>query len=275
MSRRIAFVKMSGAGNDFIVLDAAARDALGQGLEPFARRACRRGVSVGADGVLLVEGAGRDRVRVSFYNPDGSAAFCGNGSRCAARFARLRGLAGDAMTLETLAGEVPARIEGASVIVRLPAPEDRGATTLEVGAERVTGRFVLAGAPHFVVLGESFPEGALERWGPVLRRAAALGPQGVNVDLVRREAPATLRVRTWERGVEGETLSCGSGAVASAFAASLAGGPPSTTVVPASGIPLTVELLGSGGRPGAALLRGDARVLFEAGLDDEALAGFP
>jgi len=274
VSRSIAFVKMSGAGNDFIVLDAEQRAAIGGDLERWIRRVCRRGVSVGADGVLFIESAGRDRVRVSFRNPDASAAFCGNGSRCAARFARWRGLAGDTMILETLAGEVPAWIEGQTVRVRLPAPVDRGAITLAVGPERVTGRFVLAGAPHFVALGATFPEGALGRWGPALRRAAEFGAEGVNVDLALQVDSAMLRVRTWERGVEGETLSCGSGAVAAAFAVHLAGGARTTTVVPASGIPLIVDLTGSGPRPDAALLSGDARILFEGRLDDEATEGF-
>jgi diaminopimelate epimerase len=147
--------------------------------------------------------------------------------------------------------------------------------SVAVGDASVAGRFVVAGAPHFVVLGTAFPPRALERWGPVLRRAPVFGSEGVNVDLVRRTDASTLHVRTWERGVEGETLSCGSGAVAAAFASLLAGGPRTARVLPASGIPLTVRFPGEGSLADAAVLSGDARIVFEGWLDDEATLGFP
>ena len=269
MSGSVGFVKMSGAGNDFIVLDAEQRRAIAGDLATWIRRVCRRGVSVGADGVLLVEPRGPNRIGLSFRNPDASEAFCGNGSRCAARFAHLRGFAGPRMVLETIAGEVEARVEDKLVEVRLPAPEDRGAAAVEVTGERLEGRFVVAGAPHFVVLGAGFPDDALARWGPIVRRAAQFGPAGVNFDLAVPLAASRLSLRTWERGVEGETLSCGSGAVAASFAVLRSGGAAVTTVVPASGIPLTVEFSG-GTRATAALLRGDARYLFEGRLSAEA-----
>jgi len=269
VSAGVDFVKMSGAGNDFIVLDAEQSRAIRGDLAPWIRRVCRRGVSVGADGVLFVEAAGAGRVRVTFRNPDASEAFCGNGSRCAARFAHLRGFVGPRMVLETIAGDVEARIEGKLVEVLLPAPEDRGPASVEVAGERLEGRFVIAGSPHFVVLGSGFPEGALAAWGPAVRRAEPFGAAGVNFDLAVPLGPSRLSVRTWERGVEGETLSCGSGAVAAAFAALRAGGARATTVVPASGIALAVEFAGDA-QPTHALLRGDARYLFEGRLSAEA-----
>ena len=269
MSASVDFVKMSGAGNDFIVLDGEQLRAIPGDLAAWIRRVCRRGVSVGADGVLIVEPRGAGRVGVTFRNPDASEAFCGNGSRCAARFAHLRGFAGPRMVLETVVGDVEARVEGRLVEVCLPAPEDRGTVSVEIGDERIEGRFVIAGAPHFVVLGSGFPESALAAWGPAVRRAAPFGPAGVNFDLAVPLGPARLSVRTWERGVEGETLSCGSGAVATAFAALRAGGARATTVVPASGIPLAVEF-GGDPRVTAVLLRGDARYLFEGRLSAEA-----
>ena len=270
MSASVDFVKMSGAGNDFVVLDAEQRGAIAGDLATWVRSVCRRGVSVGADGVLIVEARGAGRVGVSFRNPDASEAFCGNGSRCAARFAHLRGLAGPRMVLETIVGDVEARVEGRLVEVRLPAPEDRGPLAVEIGSERIEGRFVVAGAPHFVVLGAGFPPEALARWGPTVRRARQFGAGGVNLDLAVPLAADRLSVRTWERGVEGETLSCGSGAVAAAFAARLRmGGAGATTIVPASGIPLTVEF-GGDANP-LAVLRGDARYLFEGRLSAEAV----
>jgi diaminopimelate epimerase len=129
--------------------------------------------------------------------------------------------------------------------------------------------------PHFVVLDSGLAADALEHWGPLVRRDPRFGPEGTNFDIARRAPGRRLELRTWERGVEGETLSCGSGAVAAAFAARLAGGEASWQVVPASGIPLAVGLPGPPRAPEAAELRGDARFLFRATVSDEATRGFP
>src|SRR5262245_20647565 len=128
MTRPISFTKMSGAGNDFLVLDAAAWESVPDDRAAWVRAVCRRGLSVGADGVLVVAPALPGRVRVVFFNPDGVEAFCGNGSRCAARYALLRGMTNDAaMTLATAAGDVPAVVDGATVRLTLPPPRDLGA----------------------------------------------------------------------------------------------------------------------------------------------------
>jgi len=266
---------MSGAGNDFIVVGPGQRDAVGTDLSLWIRRICRRRLSIGADGVLFVVSKGRDRVEVSFYNPDGSEAFCGNGSRCAARFAHVIGLAASPMVLETAAGEVAARVEGESVQLRLPAPVDLGMMPLDPSADSVRGYFVRAGVPHFVIVDGGLGASALEQWGPRIRRDPRFGADGTNFDLVTRHGPDRIDLRTWERGVEGETLACGSGAVAAAFAARLDGGPATLRIVPASGIPLTVELPGPADAPDAAVLTGDARFLFSAVVNDEATRGFP
>jgi diaminopimelate epimerase len=269
--RRVGFVKMSGAGNDFVVFASAAAARLGDAAA-WAPRICRRGLSVGADGVVIVHGRERNRVRVVFHNPDGSVAFCGNGSRCAARFAHVRGLAGSVMVLETAAGEVPATVLGEHVRLALPPPRDAGAVTLEVRRERLAGRWILAGAPHFVVFVEDPGRFPLERWGPIARHHRRFGPGGVNVDAVGWAGAGTLAVRTWERGVERETLACGSGAVAAAFAA--AGARRRTLrVVPASGIPLEVAFERRAGAVRGVQLTGDARFVFDARLDPGGLAG--
>jgi diaminopimelate epimerase len=156
-------VKMSGAGNDFLVLDVEQSRRVEGQLAAWVRRVCRRGLSIGADGVLLVEPAGPDRVRVRFFNPDGSPAFCGNGSRCAARFARERGFAGPAMTLETEIGELSAEVLGERVRLTLPAPRDAGVRTVEWEGGRLVGRSIRAGVPHFVVWCESVVGAPLER----------------------------------------------------------------------------------------------------------------
>jgi diaminopimelate epimerase len=275
VSDGIDVVKMSGAGNDFVVLDAAAAARVGPHLGDWVRRVCRHGVSVGADGVLVVEPAGAGRVRVRFLNPDGSEAFCGNGSRCAARFAQRRGFAGATMRLETAAGELSAEVRGARVRLSLPPPEDHGELALEACGERVTGRHVVAGAPHFVTFTDRPAHWPLERIGPVLRRHPRFDPGGTNVDVAGIEPDGRIAVRTWERGVERETLACGSGAVAVAFAAHRAGAERPLCIVPASGIPLEVDFSGPARAPHGAFLTGDARVVFEGRLPPEATEGFP
>jgi diaminopimelate epimerase len=273
MSSPIAITKMSGAGNDFVVLDEATWAALPSDRKRFVRGVCRRGLSVGADGVLVVGPGGTGRVRVTFMNPDGGEAFCGNGSRCAARYAASRGIAtGSSMILLTSAGEVPAQIVDDAVTLTLPPPEDRGAVELQTPDGAYRGRFVLAGVPHLVVAVEGLASYPVERIGPALRRHPALGPDGGNVDFVQGDERGRVHVRTWERGVEGETLACGTGAVAAAFAARIDGAPETIAVVPRSGIALRVDLPGDARRPALARLSGDARFVFEGRLAAEGLA---
>ncbi len=269
MSGGVRVTKMSGAGNDFLVLGASAGAALGSRIVDWARRVCRRGISVGADGVLVVEPARDGRVAVRFLNPDGSAAFCGNGSRCAARYACLEGFASDRMVLRTDWGEVPASVDGDQVTLDLPPPLDLGPRSVRLGSQDVRGRLVQAGVPHFVVAVADVRGDALSRWGPALRADLLFAPAGVNVDLVAASGDR-LSIRTYERGVEGETLACGSGAVAAAFAHRLAGGSETVSIVPASGRTLVVTLPGSPTAPRAAILTGDARRIFDGVVTAEA-----
>jgi diaminopimelate epimerase len=257
----VRFVKMSGAGNDFLVLGPDAAAGVEGDIAGWVRRVCVRGFSVGADGVLLVEPTGAGRVRVRFYNPDGSEAFCGNGTRCAARFAHWRGMAGHALVLETSGGDVPAEVTGDRVRLELRPPSDAGPLSVDVDGEILEGRSIDAGTPHFVVFVDDPSRAPLERWGPIVRRHPRFAPDGVNLDLVRCDG-AQLVLRTWEKGVERETLACGSGAVAAAAAARSRGAGEIITVVPKSGIPLEVSFSAGG----AVALTGDARIVFEGRL---------
>ena len=274
MSRGIPFVKMSGAGNDFVVLDASTWESI-EGREAWVRGVCRRGLSVGADGVLVVGGEGGG-VRVVFFNPDGGEAFCGNGSRCAARFAFTRGLASASMTLFTFAGDVAAEVSGDQVSLVLPPPRDHGEVVLR-GPEGAThrARLIIAGVPHVILRVSGLETWPLAEIAPVLRRDPSLGTDGANVDAVEIDRGGAIHVRTWERGVEGETLACGSGAVAVAMASRTEGAGERITVVPRSGIPLVVELPGEPRRPSHAILRGDARFIFDGELSREGLGPAP
>jgi diaminopimelate epimerase len=275
MSNGPRLVKMSGAGNDFLVLDLEESRRVEGDFVRWVRRVCRRGLSIGADGVLLVAPAGLDRVRVDFFNPDGTPAFCGNGSRCAARFARTRGFAGAKMVLQTEIGDLPAEVLGGQVRLTLPAPLDLGSRTLAWEDERLEGRAISAGVPHFVVWTSPVAGAPLALWGPRVRRHPEFGREGSNLDLAARLPGGRLELRTWERGVEGETLACGSGALAAAYALRLEGGPETVTILPASGVPLTVRLPGPASRPDLAILEGDARIVFEGVPGPDATDGFP
>ena len=128
--------------------------------------------------------------------------------------------------------------------------------------------------PHFVVLSECTAEAPLDRWGPEVRHHRVFAPDGVNLDLAQVDAVEGILLRTWERGVEGETLACGSGAVAAAFAVRLQGLPEARQVIPASGIALEVRLPGPPDDPREAVVTGDARFVFEGELNEEATRGF-
>ena len=267
MSAPRRFTKMSGAGNDFIVLDGSTWDALPADRTGWIRNVCRRGLSVGADGVLVVRPESPARVRLDYFNADGSEAFCGNGSRCAARYAARHGMAPESMTLLTSAGEVPASVAGESVSVVLPPPEDLGPIELASGGRTFRGRWIRAGVPHVVFEVAGLASYPIDRFAPALRSDARLAPEGANVDLFERDREGRLHVRTWERGVEAETLACGTGAVAAALAARLSGSGETVTIVPRSGVPLAITIPGDPARPGRATLSGEARFVFEGTLE--------
>ncbi|MFO7587097.1 MAG: diaminopimelate epimerase [Gemmatimonadota bacterium] len=218
-----AFAKYTGAGNDFVVARADERsDRIGPAL---ARRLCARRTGVGVDGLILVYPR-PDGIRVRFFNPDGSEfSTCGNGSRCAARYAADEGLGDPAgFTLETPAGEIGCRVEGDQVALdyRIEVAV-RGPIEAVGPAASAEGWLVRIGVPHFVLPMKSLPTGPIEEICRPIRRMPSLGPAGANVNLVSLDAPGSGAVRTFERGVEGETLACGSGSMACAFALRAAG----------------------------------------------------
>jgi diaminopimelate epimerase len=178
------------------------------------------------------------------------------------------------MILETAAGDVPARLIGDRVRLVLPPPRAGEPIEVDAGGTIFAGREIHSGVPHFTVAVGDVARAPLEAWGPALRRHPRFGADGANVDLLERR-PDGIAIRTWERGVEGETLACGSGAVAAAHAARLLGWTGrAVRVLPRSGIPLLVEFPGPTEAPEAAILEGDARVVFEGSLTREATAWF-
>jgi diaminopimelate epimerase len=267
----LAFTKMSGAGNDFLVFGDSIPVG-GKELDAM-RRLCRRGTGVGADGLLFVTREREGRVRADYYNADGSVGrFCGNGTRCAARFAVLKGLASGRFVVRTGWGDVGARVEGAHVVLDLPEPVaiGRAVPSLDpTGALKPEAFGLAVGVPHvvaFVAPGVALADLDLSRRGPTLRRHPEM-KEGANASFVEVLGKNRLRVRTWERGVENETLACGAGVTACAVTACALGlvAPP-VLLETRSGETLTVDFAFAGEIARDVTLAGDARVVFEGTL---------
>ncbi len=267
---------MAGGGNDFLLFEADGR-SLSQEDRRRISLLCRRGLSVGADGALFLSGGGEGRIHLDYFNADGGlASFCANGTRCAARYAVTRRLiAGETLVLETGWAPVSAHVSGEKVTLRLPALPLPGEPLPILGGDLPGNAVPIeVGVPHLVV----FVSGDLvalpvERLAPPLRHHAALR-EGANVNFVKVTGPNTIAVRTYERGVEGETLACGSGVVAAAIVAARAGlVTPPVVCVTQSGVAFTVTFVEREGAIIEAALTGDAREIFSAELNEEAWKG--
>jgi diaminopimelate epimerase len=202
---KIAFVKMHGAGNDFVLVDDrdGSFPADSESVAEFANRPS----GVGCEGVILLQRSETADFRMRFFNPDGAEAeMCGNGARCVAAFARdIGAVDGDRMRFETVAGEVEAEIISAG-LVKIGIPDPAG----------LAGDFVNSGVPHRIVPVEDVTKADVEGEGRRIRYSSEYAPAGTNVDFVEYNAPSRLKIRTYERGVEAESGACGTGAVAAA-----------------------------------------------------------
>ncbi len=268
---------MAGGGNDFVLIDS--RGGRITDAADLTRRICTRRLSVGADGLILIENSSRASFRMRYYNADGSLGeFCGNGTRCAARFALLNVIAGRKMTIETDAGVVSAEVaENGSVTISLPPPHGfRGVKPLTIGSVTVQGSPITVGVPHYVIFltGDLWQQ-QIEPLGRAIRNHPEMQPAGTNVNFVVVRDDHNIEVRTYERGVEAETLSCGSGVVAAVAVSTLFGKvEPPVSVLTRSGIKLDVLMINAGGELRDVRLRGDARMVYRAALTPETVDGF-
>lgn len=280
----IEFYKMSGAGNDFILIDNR-KSVFNFPNTPFAvSRLCRRANSIGADGLILIENPDGSKVdfRWRFYNSDGSEAeMCGNAARCAARLGFLLGISKRTLSFLTGAGVIHANIlESGGVRVKMTNPKDirlKGNVSLDNlnrGAETEYD-FADTGVPHVVIdagNSESLSKINIKRAGSEIRYHKDFQPAGTNVNFISHTENGTIEMRTYERGVEGETLACGTGAVAAAVLSYLKKRAVSpVTVVPTSGIPLTVHFKADGEEITEVALEGDARLIYRGYFSPEAL----
>ncbi len=222
---KIPFTKMSGSGNDFILIDHRSPFLSEDRIKEFTRKVCRRRFSVGADGLILIENSTRADFRWRFFNADGSEAeMCGNGGRCAARFAFVKGIAPAQLQFETLAGMIHAQVEGKRVKLEMPKPHDlKMDERIFIEGKELTISRINTGVPHAVLFLKEIDEMEVVEMGRAIRFHPHYAPSGVNANFVKVEGDSSLSVRTYERGVEDETLACGTGVVASALISAIKG----------------------------------------------------
>ena len=214
----LEFTKMNGAGNDFVLVDN--RDRKISLSREQVIRLCDRQRGVGADGLMLLVPctSGRADWAWQFYNSDGSdAEMCGNGARCFARFIQKLTVVRDRVTFETVAGVITATFAGDRVTVSLTTPKDlRLSEAVTVAGSEMKVNSLNTGVPHAVVFVEDADRAMVQSLGSEIRHHPHFAPRGTNVNFVQVKGPNSIRVRTFERGVEGETMACGTGVCASA-----------------------------------------------------------
>lgn len=218
----IEFWKMSGSGNDFILIDNREDQVPESEMNFLVQRACRRRESVGADGLIFITASEKYDFAWKFFNADGGEVeMCGNGGRCAARFALSRGIAGPEMTFGTLAGPIKAVVKGRRVKLQMPDPRDlRRDMDLPLESGRLTVDFINTGVPHVIVRVEDLDRHPVVEQGRAIRYHRSFAPAGTNADFMRVRGKDIIDLRTYERGVEDETLACGTGAIAAGIVAS-------------------------------------------------------
>ena len=265
----LRFTKMNGAGNDFILIDNRMGDVRLDRSQ--IARLCDRHRGIGADGVLLLEKPGnRADFRMRYFNADGGEAeMCGNGARCFARFANKVAAAKEKISFETQAGVISAELKGDLVTLGMTEPTDlRLHLELGIAGENKTVHFVNSGVPHVVIPVPNIDDVDVRREGAAVRYHKIFSPSGTNVNFIDKRGAKKIAIRTYERGVEDETLACGTGIVASALifgATEGCHGP--MTVLARGGDELQVGFETVAGRFCNVTLTGPAQFVFEGTIE--------
>src|SRR5512136_1736085 len=250
----IPFTKLHGNGNDFVIIDEYEKIIIPDEMKgQFASIYCDRRFGIGADGVIFLSKSEKSMLKMRILQPDESEAeMCGNGIRCLAKYAFDAGYSKESCTVETPAGEIGVvmgyREDEFSATITMPPPKfdrkDIPATGDGEYKERI-GEFdvyaVNTGVPHAVIIVDAIDAIEVEAVAPVIRHHATF-EKGANVNFVERSGPDSIRIRTFERGLEEETLSCGTGATASAAVVYKLGVTGDTVQVETRGGPLTIYL---------------------------------
>ncbi len=270
----VPFVKMNGAGNDFIIIDHREPFLPAEVMRDFVRRVCRRRFSVGADGLFLIEKSHKTDFKWQFFNSDGSVAeMCGNGARCVARYAYMHGIAAATMRFETDAGIIEAKVVDRDVSLKMPPPHSyQPAVSITIGDTPLEVHSLNTGVPHAVVFHESVDKVDIAKLGPPIRFHDRFQPAGTNVNFVE-VTERGLKIRTYERGVEAETMACGTGAVACGVIATLLDKTASPVQIETTGKDLlTVRFdLAEDHSINNVVLKGSAHVIYKGELTSGAL----
>lgn len=269
----IPFFKMSGSGNDFVIIDNRQSQLRIDDLPHWVAKVCRRGLSVGADGLILVEPSDSVDFKWRFFNADGSSAeMCGNGARCAARFALLNGIAAERLAFETVAGIISAHVRDDQVRIKMSDPADLVLEdAVDVAGYPLPISRVNTGVPHVVMEVKDLPGTNVKAVGQTLRFHPRFAPAGTNVNFIAPVEKEIWGIRTYERGVENETLACGTGNVAAAIVLALKYQMKSpVTFRTLSGSHLRIFFRQEGERFDEVYLEGDARVIYKGQMNPEA-----
>jgi diaminopimelate epimerase len=269
MSKSISFHKMQASGNDFVVIDHRKKSI--SNLKAFAAKVCPIHTGIGADGVLVIESSKKADFKARIFNSDGSEAeACGNGFRCVGRFAHDILKFPAKMQFESLAGLIAAEVKKDNVCVQLARPqvlEENG--KISVCGKNFDYHFLNTGVPHVVIYLDQLDKANVFEWGRAIRTHKKFAPKGTNVNFVSRRGGSKITIRTYERGVEDETLACGTGSTAAGLAAVLKFNVKSPVeVLTRGGEVLKVSFeFDAAGRPLKAFLEGGAHVVYEGKIN--------
>jgi diaminopimelate epimerase len=209
------FYKITGSGNDFVIIDNRANKIKNKKL--LAKKVCQAKYGISADGLILLEKSSNANFKMRIFNSDGSEAeMCGNGLRCLVRFIKEKKLSKhNNLNIETKAGIYQTSIKGSYISAKMFfIGEPKLNFSIDAGNEKIIVNYINTGVPHTVLFTENIENIPIETMGPVIRYHKEFTPDGTNVDWVKIIDNHTIKVRTYERGVEGETLACGTGVTA-------------------------------------------------------------
>ena len=265
----IPFYKMSGSGNDFIIIDNREKIIREKGLTSFIKVVCARKYSVGANGLILIEPSKVSDFKWRFFNSDGSIAdMCGNGARCVSRYAFVKGISTNEVKFETTRGIIEAEVKENKVKLKMPDP-----TNLYLNCEIKDSpnlSFIDTGVPHAVVTVDDIENAPVVKLGKKIRFHDAFMPEGTNVNFMQFTDKKGLSIRTYERGVEDETLACGTGAIACALiGASIKKIDSPINVLTWGGETLIIYFDKNETEFKNIYLEGDARIIYDGKLWDE------
>jgi len=263
----ISFTKMVASGNDFIVIDnkSGQLDARSFDYQELAKDLCRRKLSIGADGLLVLEDSKKATFKMRIINPDGSeVTMCGNGARCSAFYANYHGWGQD-FIIETGAGVLPAEVGGNNVKINMSDPKDiKLHINLGIGPTVMAVHFINTGVPHVVHIVDELEGYDVKGIGRQIREHTMFAPEGTNANFVKETSDGMTEIRTYERGVEDETLACGTGTTAAAVVLGLLGAASSPVKIETrSGEVLTVYYKISGRKVTDVKLEGLAEIVYE------------